>query len=76
MNPTTEKLRKYTTLLSRWFKDDWEAKIVALVLAVLVWWGVRTLIASDVNEKTRVPSGFEPPGAKKSEALPRDQSAF
>ena len=49
----TERLRKFTTRLSRWFADDWEAKIVALVLAVLVWWGVKVLITNETADKAR-----------------------
>jgi hypothetical protein len=72
MNPMTDRWHKVTKQLKRWCADDWEAKIVALVLAVLVWWGVKTLIASDVRERNRVPvpSGFEPPGAKKEVTAP------
>ena len=70
MNPTMERLRKITAQLSRWCTDDWEAKVVALVLSVLVWWGVKTLIANDMREKSRVPSGFEMKTAGKEVPAP------
>jgi hypothetical protein len=63
----TERLQKYMTQLSRWFADDWEAKIVALVLAVLVWWGVKVLISNDAAEKARAylpQPGFDMSGKK------------
>lgn len=41
MKPKMKKTRKFATLLKLWCLDDWEAKLVSLVLAFLVWYVVK-----------------------------------
>jgi hypothetical protein len=41
--------------LKDWLTDDWEAKLVALVLAFLVWYVIKDKIT---REPTPVPEGF------------------
>ena len=41
MNPTLEKLKNLAPLLKLWCTRDWEAKLVALVLAFLLWYVVK-----------------------------------
>lgn len=56
MKPRTDRLRKFAAQLKNWCVDDWEAKIVALVLACIVWFVVRDKIARD--KKITLPEGF------------------
>ncbi len=42
-----KKLRKFTTQLKLWCVDDWEAKLVSLVLAFLVWYVVKDKVARE-----------------------------
>ena len=56
MNLTMEKLRKFATLLKQWCVDDWEAKLVALVLAFLVWYVVKDKVARE--KKVTLPEGW------------------
>ena len=56
MNPTTARLKKFAALLKEWCIDDWEAKLVALVLAFLVWYIVRDKLAK--NNKFTPPDGW------------------
>jgi len=48
------RLRKSALWLKNWLTDDWEAKLVALVLAFLVWY----VIKDKTEEPTPVPEGF------------------
>lgn len=41
MNPTLEKLKNLAPQLKLWISHDWEAKLVALVLAFLLWYVVK-----------------------------------
>lgn len=61
MNPKTGKMRKFTKQLSTWFIDEWEAKLAALVLAMVVWYVVKDRIRAEAAERGQftVPSGYE-----------------
>ncbi|MEI6536275.1 MAG: hypothetical protein WCN98_13090 [Verrucomicrobiaceae bacterium] len=50
------KLRKFATQLRLWCLDDWEAKLVALVLASIVWYVVKDKVARD--KKVTLPEGW------------------
>jgi hypothetical protein len=45
MNRVLEKMRKLAPLLKLWVTRDWEAKLVSLVLAFLLWYVVRDQVA-------------------------------
>ena len=45
MNPLLENLKKLAPLLKLWITRDWEAKLVALVLAFLLWYVVKDQVA-------------------------------
>lgn len=45
MNPALENLKKLAPLLKLWITRDWEAKLVALVLAFLLWYVVKDQVA-------------------------------
>ena len=45
MNPPLERLKKLGPLLKLWVTRDWEAKLVALVLAFLLWYVVKDQVA-------------------------------
>jgi diadenylate cyclase len=45
MNPTLEKLKKLGPLLKLWVTRDWEAKVVSLVLAFLLWYVVKDQVS-------------------------------
>lgn len=49
------RLRKSALWLKDWLTDDWEAKLVALVLAFLVWY----VIKDKTHESPQVPEGFK-----------------
>jgi hypothetical protein len=40
-----ENLKKLGPLLKLWFTRDWEAKLVSLVLAFLLWYVVRDQVS-------------------------------
>jgi diadenylate cyclase len=44
MNPL-ENLKKFAQLLKLWMTRDWEAKLVALVLAFLLWYVVKDQVS-------------------------------
>jgi diadenylate cyclase len=44
MNPL-ENLKKFAQLLKLWITRDWEAKLVALVLAFLLWYVVKDQVS-------------------------------
>jgi diadenylate cyclase len=44
MNPL-ENLKKFAQLLKLWVTRDWEAKLVALVLAFLLWYVVKDQVS-------------------------------
>ncbi len=44
MKTTKEQLEELGQTLKRWFTHDWEAKLVSLVLAFLVWYIVKDRI--------------------------------
>ena len=43
----------------RWFTHDWEAKLVALFLACLVWYMVKEIVTRE--RKIEMPKGWSPP---------------
>ena len=45
MNPTLERLKKLGPLLKLWVTRDWEAKLVSLVLAFLLWYVVKDQVS-------------------------------
>jgi hypothetical protein len=45
MNPILENLKKFGQLLKLWVTRDWEAKLVALVLAFLLWYVVKDQVS-------------------------------
>jgi hypothetical protein len=45
MNPALEKVKKLVPRLKLWITRDWEAKLVALVLAFLLWYVVRDQVS-------------------------------
>ncbi len=50
------KLRKFATQFKLWCLDDWEAKVVALILASLLWYVVKDKVARD--KKITLPEGW------------------
>ncbi len=50
------KLRNFAIQLKLWCIDDWEAKLVSLVLAALVWYVVKDKVARD--KKITLPEGW------------------
>jgi diadenylate cyclase len=55
MNPTLEKLKNLAPLLKLWCTRDWEAKLVALVLAFLLWYVVKDQVG---RARMQVPEGW------------------
>lgn len=51
-----KKLRKFATQLKLWLIEDWEAKLVALVLASLLWYVVKDKVVRD--KKITLPEGW------------------
>ena len=47
MSPMLERLKKLGQLLKLWVTRDWEAKLVALVLAFLLWYVVKDQVSRD-----------------------------
>lgn len=45
MSPPLEKLKSLAPQLKVWIAHDWEAKLVALVLAFLLWYVVKDQVA-------------------------------
>ena len=45
MNPMVERLKKFGQLLKLWVTRDWEAKLVSLVLAFLLWYVVKDQVS-------------------------------
>jgi hypothetical protein len=54
MNQALEKLKNLAPLLKLWITRDWEAKLVALVLAFLLWYVVK----DQVRGKMHLPDGW------------------
>ncbi len=52
-----KNLRKFATQLKLWCLDDWEAKIVALILASLLWYVVKDKVARD--KIIKLPDGWK-----------------
>jgi diadenylate cyclase len=46
-NPPLESMKKLGPQLKLWFTRDWEAKLVSLVLAFLLWYVVKDQVARD-----------------------------
>jgi hypothetical protein len=46
-NPNLERLRKLGPRLKGWIVNDWEAKLVSLVLAFLLWYVVNDQARAD-----------------------------
>jgi hypothetical protein len=44
-----QRLRKSAAWLRHWLADDWEAKLVALVLGFLVWYVIKDNKAREVK---------------------------
>ncbi len=55
MNPTLEKLKNLAPQLKLWVTNDWEAKLVSLVLAFLLWYVVKDQVA---RGKMTIPEGW------------------
>lgn len=51
-----KKLRKFATQLKLWLIEDWEAKLVSLVLASLLWYVVKDKVVRD--KKITLPEGW------------------
>lgn len=51
-----KKLRKFATQLRLWCIDDWEAKLVSLVLASLMWYVVKDKVVRE--NKITLPEGW------------------
>lgn len=49
-----DRLRKSAVWLKHWLTDDWEAKLVALVLGFLVWY----VIKDKTHESRTPPEGW------------------
>jgi YbbR domain-containing protein len=56
MNQTKDKLLKFAVRLRRWLADDWLEKIVALVLACIVWIVVKDRLSR--SKKVTLPEGW------------------
>ena len=56
MKPTKDRLLKFAAQLKRWFADDWLEKLVALVLACIVWIVVKDRLAR--GKKVTLPEGW------------------
>ena len=57
MNPMLERLKKLGPLLKLWVTRDWEAKLVSLVLAFLLWYVVRDLVTRRALPQPQLPRG-------------------
>ena len=56
-NPTG--INRWSAAVRRWITHDWEAKLVCLVLACLVWYMVKDMVARE--HKFDMPKGWAPP---------------
>lgn len=56
MKPTRDKLLRFAVQLKRWFADDWLEKLVALVLACIVWMVVKDRLSR--GKKVTLPEGW------------------
>lgn len=56
MKQTKDRLLKFAAQLKRWFVDDWLEKLVALVLACIVWVVVKDRITR--GKKVTLPEGW------------------
>lgn len=59
MKPTRDKLLRFAVQLKRWFTDDWLEKLVALVLACIVWMVVKDRLSR--GKKVTLPEGWNTP---------------
>lgn len=53
-----DRLRKSAVWLRYWLTDDWEAKLVALVLGFLVWYVIKDNKAREDSWRRQPPEGF------------------
>lgn len=56
MKSTKDRLLKLAVQLKRWCTDDWLEKLVALVLACIVWMVVKDRLAR--GKKVTLPEGW------------------
>jgi hypothetical protein len=49
MKVNSQKIRLYVETARRWLIHDWEAKLVALVLAFLLWYIIKDTVARERN---------------------------
>ncbi len=56
MKPIKDRLLKFGVQLKRWFLEDWLEKLVALVLACIVWVVVKDRITRGKN--VTLPEGW------------------
>ncbi len=56
MKPMMDRLRKFGVQLKRWCVDDWLEKLVAVVLACIVWMVVKDRLAR--GKKVTLPEGW------------------
>ena len=56
MKPARDKLLRFAVQLKRWFVDDWLEKLVALVLACIVWMVVKDRLSR--GKKVTLPEGW------------------
>lgn len=56
MKPARDKLLRFAVQLKRWFADDWLEKLVALVLACIVWMVVKDRLSR--GKKVTLPEGW------------------
>lgn len=56
MKPTKDSLLKFAAQLKQWFMEDWLEKLVALVLACIVWVVVNDRISR--GKKITLPEGW------------------
>lgn len=56
MKLTMDKLQKFAVQLKRWCLDDWLEKLVAVVLACIVWMVVKDRITR--GKKVTLPEGW------------------
>lgn len=56
MKPTKDNLLKLAAQLKQWFMEDWLEKLVALVLACIVWLVINDRISR--GKKITLPEGW------------------
>ena len=59
MKENQHEINQWLATVRRWITHDWEAKLVALFLACLVWYMVRENVARE--RKIEIPKGWSPP---------------